>query len=143
MGGRGLGAGDAHGPVARSRDHYQGTPIDYLDFASPESGLGGKIGIDATNKIGAETHREWGKVLGTSADVSKRGRRAVPADREKFPCRVAAVKPRVIVGVSGASGAAIGLRIVEILRELGAETHLVVSTRGGADAGRRSRAAGL
>lgn len=37
------------------------------------------------------------------------------------------MKPRVIVGVSGASGAAIGLRIVEILRELDAETHLVVS----------------
>jgi len=37
------------------------------------------------------------------------------------------VKPRVIVGVSGASGAAIGLRIVEILRELDAETHLIVS----------------
>ena len=37
------------------------------------------------------------------------------------------MKPRVIVGVSGASGAAIGLRIVEILRELDAETHLIVS----------------
>ncbi|MCP3056301.1 UbiD family decarboxylase [Aurantimonas marianensis] len=39
------------------------TPIDYLDFASPEPGLGGKLGIDATNKIGAETRREWGEVL--------------------------------------------------------------------------------
>ncbi len=39
------------------------TPIDYLDFASPKSGLGGKLGIDATNKIGAETQREWGEVL--------------------------------------------------------------------------------
>jgi 4-hydroxy-3-polyprenylbenzoate decarboxylase len=39
------------------------TPIDYLDFASPEPGLGGKLGLDATNKIGAETRREWGKVL--------------------------------------------------------------------------------
>ncbi|MBF0095133.1 MAG: UbiD family decarboxylase [Alphaproteobacteria bacterium] len=36
------------------------TPIDYLDFASPESGLGGKIGLDATNKMPPETHREWG-----------------------------------------------------------------------------------
>ncbi len=48
------------------------TPIDYLDFASPESGLGGKIGIDATNKIGAETQREWGTVLKMSADVEAR-----------------------------------------------------------------------
>lgn len=39
------------------------TPIDYLDFASPEAGLGGKLGIDATVKIGVETAREWGKVL--------------------------------------------------------------------------------
>jgi 4-hydroxy-3-polyprenylbenzoate decarboxylase len=39
------------------------TPIDYLDFASPKPSLGGKLGIDATNKIGAETAREWGQVL--------------------------------------------------------------------------------
>lgn len=39
------------------------TPIDYLDFASPESGLGSKIGLDATNKIGNETHREWGQEI--------------------------------------------------------------------------------
>ncbi len=39
------------------------TPIDYLDFASPKAGLGGKLGIDATVKIGAETDREWGRVL--------------------------------------------------------------------------------
>jgi 4-hydroxy-3-polyprenylbenzoate decarboxylase len=39
------------------------TPIDYLDFASPKPGLGGKLGIDATNKIGSETSREWGRVL--------------------------------------------------------------------------------
>lgn len=39
------------------------TPIDYLDFASPQSGLGGKLGIDATNKLPPETHREWGEVL--------------------------------------------------------------------------------
>jgi 4-hydroxy-3-polyprenylbenzoate decarboxylase len=36
------------------------TPIDYLDFASPVSGLGGKMGIDATNKWPGETSREWG-----------------------------------------------------------------------------------
>lgn len=45
------------------------TPIDYLDFASPLIGLGGKMGIDATTKIDAETSREWGKVLGMSAEV--------------------------------------------------------------------------
>lgn len=39
------------------------TPIDYLDFASPEAGLGGKLGIDATTKIGSETGREWGRVM--------------------------------------------------------------------------------
>ena len=41
----------------------ENTPIDYLDFASPVSGLGGKMGLDATNKIGNETQREWGRVI--------------------------------------------------------------------------------
>jgi 4-hydroxy-3-polyprenylbenzoate decarboxylase len=45
------------------------TPIDYLDFASPESGLGGKIGLDATNKMPPETHREWGVKLRMDQDV--------------------------------------------------------------------------
>ncbi|WP_319826163.1 UbiD family decarboxylase [Thalassovita sp.] len=40
-----------------------GTPMDYLDFASPREGLAGKLGIDATTKIGAETTREWGTVM--------------------------------------------------------------------------------
>ncbi|MBR0787195.1 UbiD family decarboxylase [Bradyrhizobium iriomotense] len=39
------------------------TPIDYLDFASPKSGLGGKLGIDATTKIPPETERAWGEPL--------------------------------------------------------------------------------
>ena len=39
------------------------TPIDYLDFASPESGLGGKIGLDATDKLPPETRREWGRPI--------------------------------------------------------------------------------
>ena len=38
----------------------ENTPIDYLDFASPESGLGGKIGLDATTKLPPETTRSWG-----------------------------------------------------------------------------------
>jgi 4-hydroxy-3-polyprenylbenzoate decarboxylase len=41
----------------------ENTPIDYLDFASPESGLGGKLGLDATNKLPPETHREWGRQI--------------------------------------------------------------------------------
>src|SRR4051812_47232198 len=39
------------------------TPIDYLDFASPESGLGGKLGLDATDKWPPETQREWGREI--------------------------------------------------------------------------------
>ncbi len=41
----------------------ENTPIDYLDFASPEPSLGGKMGLDATNKLPPETKREWGKKL--------------------------------------------------------------------------------
>jgi len=48
------------------------TPIDYLDFASPVSGLGSKMGIDATNKWPGETSREWGRPIVMSADVKKR-----------------------------------------------------------------------
>ncbi|HIF47888.1 4-hydroxy-3-polyprenylbenzoate decarboxylase [Candidatus Thioglobus sp.] len=45
------------------------TPIDYLDFASPVSGLGSKMGIDATNKLPGETNREWGTPIVMSDDV--------------------------------------------------------------------------
>jgi 4-hydroxy-3-polyprenylbenzoate decarboxylase len=44
-----------------------GTPIDYLDFASPVSGLGGKMGLDATNKWPGETSREWGRTISLPA----------------------------------------------------------------------------
>jgi 4-hydroxy-3-polyprenylbenzoate decarboxylase len=47
------------------------TPIDYLDFASPESGLGSKIGLDATNKWPPETHREWGEKIAMDPEVVK------------------------------------------------------------------------
>ncbi|WP_316354259.1 UbiD family decarboxylase [Candidatus Trichorickettsia mobilis] len=47
----------------------QNTPIDYLDFASPESGLGSKMGIDATNKMSPETSRNWGEKISMSAEV--------------------------------------------------------------------------
>ncbi len=48
---------------ARDITVVEGTPIDYLDFASPESGLGGKIGLDATNKWAPETSRAWGRKI--------------------------------------------------------------------------------
>ncbi|MBR0928684.1 UbiD family decarboxylase [Bradyrhizobium diazoefficiens] len=48
------------------------TPIDYLDFASPKSGLGGKLGIDATTKIPPETDREWGVPLAMDPAVVAR-----------------------------------------------------------------------
>jgi 4-hydroxy-3-polyprenylbenzoate decarboxylase len=48
------------------------TPIDYLDFASPVSGLGGKMGLDATNKWPGETQREWGRAIDMPADVRSR-----------------------------------------------------------------------
>ena len=41
----------------------ENTPIDYLDFASPVSGLGSKMGLDATNKMPGETDREWGNPI--------------------------------------------------------------------------------
>jgi 4-hydroxy-3-polyprenylbenzoate decarboxylase len=54
---------------ARDITVIENTPIDYLDFASPESGLGSKIGLDATKKWPPETKREWGKKLRMSDDI--------------------------------------------------------------------------
>ncbi len=48
------------------------TPIDYLDFASPVSGLGSKMGMDATNKWPGETDREWGQPIVMDAEVKAR-----------------------------------------------------------------------
>ena len=48
------------------------TPIDYLDFASPVAGLGGKMGIDATNKWPGETQREWGRPIAMDPAVKAR-----------------------------------------------------------------------
>ena len=50
----------------------ENTPIDYLDFASPVSGLGGKMGLDATNKWPGETAREWGRPIRMDAAVELR-----------------------------------------------------------------------
>lgn len=57
---------------ARDITVIENTPIDYLDFASPESGLGGKLGFDATNKLFPETLREWGKVIAMDKEVIKK-----------------------------------------------------------------------
>jgi len=48
------------------------TPIDYLDFASPVSGLGSKMGLDATNKLPGETNREWGTPIVMDEAVKQR-----------------------------------------------------------------------
>jgi 4-hydroxy-3-polyprenylbenzoate decarboxylase len=54
---------------ARDLTILEHTPIDYLDFASPESGLGSKLGIDATNKWPPETSRAWGRKIRMSDDI--------------------------------------------------------------------------
>ncbi|MDB9949208.1 4-hydroxy-3-polyprenylbenzoate decarboxylase [Porticoccaceae bacterium] len=50
----------------------ENTPIDYLDFASPVSGLGSKMGMDATNKLPGETDREWGETIVMDDAVKQR-----------------------------------------------------------------------
>src|SRR3546814_19864561 len=57
---------------ARDITVVENTPIDYLDFASPESGLGSKIGLDATDKWPPETKRAWGRKMATSGAVVER-----------------------------------------------------------------------
>jgi 4-hydroxy-3-polyprenylbenzoate decarboxylase len=57
---------------ARDTLLVENTPIDYLDFASPVSGLGGKMGLDATNKWPGETQREWGTPIVMDAAVKRR-----------------------------------------------------------------------
>jgi 4-hydroxy-3-polyprenylbenzoate decarboxylase len=50
----------------------ENTPIDYLDFASPEPGLGSKLGLDATRKWPGETRREWGRPIVPDSAVEQR-----------------------------------------------------------------------
>ncbi len=57
---------------ARDTVMIENTPIDYLDFASPVSGLGSKVGFDATNKWPGETTREWGEPIVMDAAVKQR-----------------------------------------------------------------------
>jgi 4-hydroxy-3-polyprenylbenzoate decarboxylase len=58
--------------AARDTVIVENTPIDYLDFASPVSGLGSKMGLDATNKWRGETTREWGRPIIMDATVKSR-----------------------------------------------------------------------
>jgi 4-hydroxy-3-polyprenylbenzoate decarboxylase len=57
---------------ARDITLIENTPIDYLDFASPVSGLGSKMGLDATNKWEGETTREWGTPIVMSTEVKQK-----------------------------------------------------------------------
>ncbi|MGP1959687.1 MAG: 4-hydroxy-3-polyprenylbenzoate decarboxylase [Arsenophonus sp. NC-TX2-MAG3] len=57
---------------ARDTIIMENTPIDYLDFASPISGLGSKMGLDATNKWLGETQREWGRPIVMTEKIKKR-----------------------------------------------------------------------
>ncbi|MCK5236868.1 MAG: UbiD family decarboxylase [Deltaproteobacteria bacterium] len=60
--------------VDPGRDTFviEDTPMDYLDFSSPKDGLGSKMGIDATNKIGSEVTRPWGEKMTMSEDILER-----------------------------------------------------------------------
>jgi 4-hydroxy-3-polyprenylbenzoate decarboxylase len=58
--------------AARDATIVEGTPIDYLDFASPVAGLGSKLGIDATAKWPAETPRTWGRPIAMDPGVKRR-----------------------------------------------------------------------
>ncbi len=57
---------------ARDTVMIEHTPIDYLDFASPVSGLGSKMGLDATNKWSGETNREWGTPIVMDEEIIKK-----------------------------------------------------------------------
>lgn len=56
----------------RDTTTIENTPIDYLDFASPVSGLGSKMGFDATNKLPGETDREWGRPIEMKTEIKQR-----------------------------------------------------------------------
>ena len=57
---------------ARDTMLVENTPMDYLDFASPVSGLGSKMGLDATHKWPGEVQREWGRVMAMDPAVQAR-----------------------------------------------------------------------
>ncbi len=70
---------------ARDTTLIENTPIDYLDFASPVSGLGSKMGMDATNKWAGETTREWGRRIEMDDCGKEAGRRALQGARPVTP----------------------------------------------------------
>jgi len=57
---------------ARDTTLIENTPIDYLDFASPVSGLGSKMGLDATNKWPGETTRQWGHPIKMTEEICRK-----------------------------------------------------------------------
>ncbi|MFQ5757759.1 MAG: 3-octaprenyl-4-hydroxybenzoate decarboxylase, partial [Acidiferrobacterales bacterium] len=57
---------------ARDTMIIENTPMDYLDFACPVSGLGSKMGFDATNKWPGETSRSWGRPIAMCGDIVRR-----------------------------------------------------------------------
>ena len=57
---------------SRDTTLIENTPIDYLDFASPVSGLGSKMGLDATNKWPGETTRQWGQPIKMTEEISRK-----------------------------------------------------------------------
>ena len=69
LGGRDVGGGDPLGPLARPAGARPTRRSTISTSPRRKAGLGGKLGIDATNKIGTETEREYGQVLGMSSDV--------------------------------------------------------------------------
>lgn len=66
--------------VDPKRDTFilENSPIDYLDFASPESGMGSKMGLDATSKWQGETHREWGVPISSCQEVAAKIEKLLP-----------------------------------------------------------------
>jgi 4-hydroxy-3-polyprenylbenzoate decarboxylase len=72
------------------------TPIDYLDFASPVSGLGGKMGLDATNKWPGETSREWGRPITMDPAVTARVERIVAGLAEPAALSAKAAAPSAL-----------------------------------------------
>lgn len=73
--------------AARDLVMLENTPIDYLDFASPRAGLGTKMGIDATNKIGVESEREWGRELRMPDNLTKRAKEIWERIANELPIR--------------------------------------------------------
>ena len=74
----------------------ENTPIDYLDFASPVSGLGSKMGMDATNKWPGETDREWGEPIVMDDKVKQRVKRNLGFPRYRLKCELIATAAYVI-----------------------------------------------